>query len=144
MSYLAELERKYIDALERIKVLEQENESLRTTTNELCAVPDVPLALHLTGRETKVFAALLAAPGLLNKEQILAKSYDDRYGLDDEPEIKIIDIFICKIRRKIKPFCLQIDTVWAMGYSVPPETKATVRRMNEDAQKDLLRRSKGQ
>jgi two-component system cell cycle response regulator CtrA len=41
------------------------------------------------------------------------------YGGIDEPETKIIDVFICKLRRKLRKAGLQdakIDTIWGQGY----------------------------
>ena len=37
----------------------------------------------------------------------------------DEPEPKIIDVFMCKLRRKMEDFGaigVSIDTVWGQGY----------------------------
>ena len=41
------------------------------------------------------------------------------YGGIDEPEPKIIDVFMCKLRRKIADACASsvvIDTIWGQGY----------------------------
>jgi DNA-binding winged helix-turn-helix (wHTH) protein len=41
------------------------------------------------------------------------------YGGLDEPEVKIIDVFICKLRRKLRSAAQggnYIETVWARGY----------------------------
>ena len=50
-------------------------------------------------------------------------------GVDDEPEMKIVDVFICKLRKKIRPFGLEIATVWGLGYRMSPETKAKARAL---------------
>lgn len=42
--------------------------------------------------------------------------YSDR--VDVEPEIKIVDVFVCKLRKKLKPFGVSIVTVWGHGYSL--------------------------
>ena len=37
----------------------------------------------------------------------------------DEPELKIIDVFICKLRKKLSSACggeNYIETVWGRGY----------------------------
>jgi two-component system cell cycle response regulator CtrA len=44
---------------------------------------------------------------------------DHLYGGMDEPELKIIDVFICKLRKKIAAAtggCHYIETVWGRGY----------------------------
>ena len=41
------------------------------------------------------------------------------YGGMDEPELKIIDVFICKLRKKLSQVSggeSYIDTVWGRGY----------------------------
>jgi two-component system cell cycle response regulator CtrA len=131
MSYLADIERKYVAALERIKVLEEEAKNLRAAVEELSAVPQIPLALKLTKREGLLFSALLSKPSA-TKEQLMAMMYADRYDVGEEPGLKIIHVFVQKVRHKIKPFGLEIGTIWGVGYAVSAETKAAVRRMNDD------------
>ena len=54
------------------------------------------------------------------------------YGSNDEPEIKIIDVFICKLRKKLSEASdgdNRIDTVWGRGYVLrdpEPEQNADV------------------
>ena len=72
--------------------------------------------LHLTGKEYGIMELLSLRKGsTLNKEQFL----NHLYGGIDEPELKIIDVFICKLRKKLikasggKNY---IETVWGRGY----------------------------
>jgi two-component system cell cycle response regulator CtrA len=48
----------------------------------------------------------------------------------DEPELKIIDVFICKLRKKLQAAAGDhfIETVWGRGYVLrdPHEVAATV------------------
>lgn len=70
----------------------------------------------LTGQETRVFRALYEAKGRsLTKEAILNAIY---HGRIDTAEIKIVDVFICKIRKKIKGMGIEIETCWGSGYRV--------------------------
>jgi two-component system cell cycle response regulator CtrA len=50
------------------------------------------------------------------------------YGGMDEPELKIIDVFICKLRKKLSLACggaNYIETVWGRGYVLrDPEGEA--------------------
>ncbi|MCQ2913877.1 MAG: response regulator transcription factor [Alphaproteobacteria bacterium] len=72
--------------------------------------------LHLTGREYGILERLSLSKGTtLSKEQFLNHLYN---GMD-EPELKIIDVFICKLRKKIKDAAGgddYIETVWGRGY----------------------------
>lgn len=73
---------------------------------------------NLTGQEATMFRALLDARGrTLSKEALLSTIYVKRFYADDEmPEIKIIDVFVCKMRKKIRPLGLDVGTSWGRGY----------------------------
>jgi two-component system cell cycle response regulator CtrA len=72
--------------------------------------------VHVTGKEYQMLELLALRKGMtLTKEMFLSHLYG---GLD-EPEVKIIDVFICKLRKKLanasggKDY---IETVWGRGY----------------------------
>lgn len=73
-------------------------------------------ALHLTGKEYGIMELLSMRKGsTLNKDQFL----NHLYGGIDEPELKIIDVFICKLRKKLEKASggkNYIETVWGRGY----------------------------
>lgn len=61
----------------------------------------------------------------LTKEMFL----NHLYGGMDEPELKIIDVLICKLRKKLMTICGEnyIETVWGRGYVLrDPEQKEDV------------------
>ncbi len=71
--------------------------------------------LHLTGKEHAILELLMLRKGVvLTKEMFL----NHLYGGMDEPEAKIIDVFICKLRKKLAGFGAGdlIVTVWGRGY----------------------------
>ena len=50
-------------------------------------------------------------------------------GLDDEPHAKIIDVFICKLRKKLANASGgqdYIETVWGRGYALREPTKQAI------------------
>ncbi|AQS90025.1 DNA-binding response regulator [Gluconobacter albidus] len=72
-------------------------------------------ALHLTGKEYAILELLVIRKGsVLTKDAFL----NHLYGGIDEPEMKIIDVFICKLRRKLQNVGAGnlIATVWGRGY----------------------------
>jgi two-component system cell cycle response regulator CtrA len=80
--------------------------------------------LHLTGKEYGILELLSLRKGTtLTKEMFL----NHLYGGMDEPEIKIIDVFVCKLRKKLAAATggmNYIETVWGRGYVLrdpPPE-----------------------
>ena len=72
--------------------------------------------VHLTGKEYAMLELLALRKGTtLTKEMFL----NHLYGGMDEPELKIIDVFICKLRKKLSLACggdNHIMTVWGRGY----------------------------
>ena len=84
-------------------------------------------AVHLTGKEYQMLELLSLRKGTtLTKEMFL----NHLYGGMDEPELKIIDLFICKLRKKLSEATGRenhIETVWGRGYVLPdpkPDTSA--------------------
>jgi len=72
-------------------------------------------AVHLTGKEYAILELLTLRKGMiLTKEAFL----NHLYGGMDEPEMKIIDVFICKLRKKLSQAGASnlIGTVWGRGY----------------------------
>ena len=72
--------------------------------------------VHLTGKEYQMLELLSLRKGTtLTKEMFL----NHLYGGMDEPELKIIDVFICKLRKKLAAATggkHYIETVWGRGY----------------------------
>jgi two-component system cell cycle response regulator CtrA len=72
--------------------------------------------VHLTGKEYQMLELLSLRKGTtLTKEMFL----NHLYGGIDEPELKIIDVFICKLRKKLAVATggdHYIETVWGRGY----------------------------
>ncbi len=85
--------------------------NLDTRTAEINNKP-----LHLTGKEYSILELLSLRKGTtLTKEMFL----NHLYGGIDEPELKIIDVFVCKLRKKLKNATgneSYIETVWGRGY----------------------------
>jgi two-component system cell cycle response regulator CtrA len=81
--------------------------------------------VHLTGKEYQLMELLSLRKGAtLTKEMFL----NHLYGGMDEPEQKIIDVFICKLRKKLTDAtggAHHIETVWGRGYTLrdPSETE---------------------
>ena len=83
------------------------------------------LRVQLTGKEFAILELLVLRRNMImTKEAILAQLY----GGMDEPEVKIIDVFICKIRSKLAKAGMPnvISTVWGRGYSVKDNGADTI------------------
>jgi len=80
------------------------------------AVSVYDVRLNLTGKEYQILELLSLHKGAtLTKETFL----NNLYGGMDEPDAKIIDVFICKLRKKLAVASQGhnfIETVWGRGY----------------------------
>ena len=84
-------------------------------------------ALHLTGKEYAILELLTLRKGTIVTREMLLNHL---YGGTDEPELKIIDVFVCKLRKKLAQATggdHYIETVWGRGYMIhePVATAAT-------------------
>jgi len=91
----------------------------RLTVNLQTRAVDVDgVELHLTGKEYAILELLCLRKGtILTKDMFL----NHLYGGIDEPELKIIDVFVCKVRKKLMDALggeNYIETVWGRGYSI--------------------------
>ncbi len=86
-------------------------------------------SVHLTGKEYQMLELLSLRKGTtLTKEMFL----NHLYGGMDEPELKIIDVFICKLRKKLAEATggtNLIETVWGRGYVLRDPMQQPQRRM---------------
>ena len=91
--------------------------------NHVVSVDDHPL--HLTAKEYGIIELLSLRKGTtLTKEMFL----NHLYGGMDEPELKIIDVFVCKLRKKLSTATggeHYIETVWGRGYVLRDPIEAT-------------------
>ncbi|TPM19928.1 winged helix-turn-helix domain-containing protein [Mesorhizobium sp. B2-3-6] len=76
---------------------------------------------RLAPAEAKLLTTLALDP---NKVFSKADLMDHIYGGEDEPEQKIIDVFVCKLRHKLLEMNDGLDvvrTVWGRGYQFEPK-----------------------
>lgn len=83
---------------------------LNSQTVTVCDQP-----VHLTGKEFAILELLVLRKGVAQTKETFLNHL---YGGRDEPDIKIIDVFICKLRKKLQAAGADnlISTVWGRGY----------------------------
>ena len=86
--------------------------------------------VHLTGKEYQMLELLALRKGMtLTKEMFL----NHLYGGMDEPELKIIDVFMCKLRRKLANASggkNYVETMWGRGYVLRHPTEEEAARVS--------------
>lgn len=87
--------------------------------------------IHLTSKEYGILELLSLRKGsTLTKEMFL----NHLYGGIDEPELKIIDVFVCKLRKKLSDASggeNYIETVWGRGYVLKDPVRSAVELAQE-------------
>src|SRR5215472_9340353 len=81
---------------------------------------------HLTHAERQLLGILIRRRRV-TKDQLMTALYCHRP--DNEPGAKIIDTYICKIRKKLKPYGIEIKTLWCAGYEMPLDSIERVKAM---------------
>ena len=72
--------------------------------------------IRLTLRESKIMEGLLKAmPNEVAKEHLFLSVWNVN------TEAKIMEVYICKIRKKLKNLGVRIETIWGVGYKLVVE-----------------------
>lgn len=113
-----------MDERARIRLLEEENRGLRDRIEwlerELLGRDDhVPVEWGLTGMQARLILAL-ARRSEMTREQLMTALYSD---CNEEPEPKIVDVFVSHLRRKLKKHGVEITTLWGRGYALDAATR---------------------
>lgn len=120
-----------MDVDARLEAVEAENDLLREKIARLESLLGMrmvsPIEFGLTGSEARVFGVLMNRD-LATRDAMMTALYANKAD-DDEAEIKIVDVFVCKMRKKLKPFGIQIGIQWGQGYYLTPVMKDKVRAM---------------
>lgn len=81
--------------------------------------------VRLTRREYEVLEMLMLRRGtVIGKEACMARLY----GAEDGPETRIVDVFVCKLRRKLAAAGAAeiLRTVWGVGYAAEEPGPAAI------------------
>lgn len=93
-------------------------------------------ACHRYFKTTRLEAAILSVllrRNEVTKQQLHAVVEQNRPSANrDETDLKMIDVVICHLRKKLKPFGVAIETVWGTGYLVSAEHREIAVRQLED------------
>jgi len=78
-----------------------------------------------------VYEAIVVSVLMQHEKASKSRLYNALYGhiLNSGPEPKIVDIFICKIRKKFAPHKIEIGTIWGWGYEMKRPDKDRLRDM---------------
>ncbi len=125
MMTMVDLERTHAQLQRRLDELESERDDARARIAELEEAlfrPDfrVPPEWKLTRQEVILLGALIASgDAVLTRAAMMSALY----GSDDWATPKIIDVLMSKMRTKLKPHGIAVETVWGRGYRLPSQAR---------------------
>ena len=86
-------------------------------------------------KTTKLQSAILAIMlkrTEVTKEQLHQVIEQNRANEKEETDLKMVDVIVCHLRKKLKPFGIAIKTVWACGYFIEIEHRDRALKLLED------------
>ena len=108
---------------ERLDLLEAENELLKGLLS--ASATHLPAEWELTSSESKIMGGLLSGR-TLSADQMIQLLYWDK----EEPDTAYngLQVRLCHLRSKLKPFGIEIVCKWGVGYHLDPPGKQVVMR----------------
>jgi len=114
-----------VELRHEVQALRDALEAMRSSLESEPGLKLIQIA-HLTHTERLVLGILIRRRRV-TKDQLMTALYCHRP--DNEPCAKIIDTYICKIRKKLKPHGIEIKTVWCAGYEIPLDSIERIKAM---------------
>lgn len=111
----------------RIDQLIEERHGLKARVGDFEGELRIPYRLRLSAQERRLVEALARARGMVTKERLHVVLSDSP---EPDTEIKIVDVLVCKVRRKLRAADMPSDAIlthWGQGYSLTPEMRAYLR-----------------
>ena len=88
--------------------------------------------LDLTRTEQAALQILVTAQGACSNERLFQGLYGSRCEAS-QPTSRIISVFICRLRRKLRPHGIEIDTLRGVGLFIRPQSKERLRALALDS-----------
>lgn len=112
---------------DRVDELQEEVRQLR---EQLVPPLAFPAEWRLTKSESGVLAFLYArSPHAMSKERVLAAVWGEH---EECPGEKIVDVVLSKLRPKLKPAGIVIETRWGDGFALPRTSRALLAQLIGD------------
>ena len=112
-----------------VEALRDALEAMRGALTSDAGVKIIELA-KLTYSE-RMLLGLLMRRHRVTKDQMMTMLYADRP--DEEPDSKILDVMICKMRKKLSPHGVEIRTIHGAGYELPPTSREKIKALMAEA-----------
>lgn len=122
--------------MSQVEALQRENATLRSEVSALKSyigeLKSEFHGLHLVwpkewrltrAQEAVAWAIYRAGDAVATKDHIYRTIYPDG---EEDRDPKVIDVFVCQLRKKLGPMQITIETVWGRGYRFTPASVAAL------------------
>jgi DNA-binding response OmpR family regulator len=121
-----------VDELDEVR---EENRQLRERIGADVRSGTVQRLIVFLGRrpgDARILAALLDAKvGVVAREALLAAQTPPGR---EAPVSRVLDTRLCQLRKTLKPYDIEIETVWGLGYRLTPAMKDRLREALEESE----------
>ena len=106
--------------------LAEARETIRQLREQLHPPVLLPVLLKLTRKQEVMVRVIYGrSPNVVSRSNV----YDETYTVNCDHGEKVVDVMMCNIRRKLRPFNVEILTRRGVGYFMPPASAAILRGM---------------
>ncbi|WDR03643.1 helix-turn-helix domain-containing protein [Devosia algicola] len=113
---------------ERVDILEAENDYLKRLLGrdaDEAFIEAARTTLGIPPACCRMLWALVSGKSG-KKEALLRACVKNMY---DEPDIQVVDVHMCRLRKVLRPHGVTIDTIWGFGFRMTPESCAKVKAL---------------
>jgi two-component system cell cycle response regulator CtrA len=96
---------------------------------ELGIRADIPPMIGVPRNMGRLLAMLLKREVVTREGALLAIYSGMPNTWDKEPDPKIIDVFICKLRTRLKKYGIKVSCKWGLGYFMDGDNKKKLREL---------------
>jgi hypothetical protein len=93
----------------------------------------IPHKWFLTGRERCLLRCLAERPGVRTNDYILDAIYGGNPDGIPLSDYKMVQVFVCKMRPKLRQYGIKIMTSWGRGYYLSEESHDVIAALKEKA-----------
>ena len=108
---------------EEIARLKAENEALRFRLDELLCEDLITPIPQITCAKFAIVNLLAKRSPTLVPDRALFQAMTPNPEYLERPE-KMLRVHISRARKYLKPHGIEVETIWGLGYRMPPESKA--------------------
>lgn len=124
---------------ETCPILAARNEELQAEVANLrqhlfTAPVEIAPDLRLTSHERAILETLLAHDRIVSREMLYEATRQAPHAKGESTDPNVISVRVCTMRAKLKPFGIEIETIWGRGYKLAEASRDALLNWNSEAE----------